>query len=163
MSTYGLNLFPPTMQGFIAHWTQVNATLGASPLLLKNGYTLATFTADRAAIQSAIDAVFPAVNAVQGAIVTRDTVKTAIRLRLVQFRAAIAASLPDSKYAGMLPTLPAVSSNESKFTAPFLDATAIWQLINTEADPGFTPPLVLAGGYTKANFDAEIAALRAAI
>ena len=162
MSTYGLNLFPPTMQGFIAHWTQTNAALGASPLTLKDGYTLAQLTADRAALVSAIDTVIPAVNTVQGAIVSRDTAKTAIRPRLVQFRAAIAASLPDSKYAGMLPTLPATTSNESKFLAPFVDATAIWQLINTEITPGFTPPLVLAGGYTKATFDADIAALRAA-
>ena len=45
ISTIGSYL--PTMQEFIAHWTQVNAALAPGALTLKGGYTLANFTTDR--------------------------------------------------------------------------------------------------------------------
>ena len=160
MGTIPTQLYPQTMQTFIAHWTQVNATLGASPLLLKAGYTLANFTADRTAIVAAMDAVIPAVNTQQGAITLRDQQKTAIKLRLTQFRAALAAFLPDSKYIRMLPTLPSLSVNETRFLAPFVDMSAVWNLVNTEVNAGFTPPLILPGAYTKALFDTDVTNLK---
>jgi hypothetical protein len=162
MPTIAIQFYPPKMQEFIAHWTQVNAVLGASPLLLKGGYTLATFTADRAAIVSAIDAVIPAVNTVQGAIVSRDALKTTLKTKIAQFRAAVNAFFPDSRYSRMIPTAPSFSTNESAFLAPFVDISNVWGLINTETNPGFTPPLLLPGGYTKANLDADIGSLRGA-
>jgi len=45
-----------TAQQFITHWTAVNATLGANPLLLRGTYSLANFTTDRAALQTAVTA-----------------------------------------------------------------------------------------------------------
>ena len=45
------------MQEFISHWTSVNATLGATPLTLRGGYTLALFTTDRTNIVNAINTV----------------------------------------------------------------------------------------------------------
>lgn len=161
MPNIAIQFYPPRMQEFIAHWTQVNATLGASPLLLRGGYTLANFTADRNALVNAIDAVLPAVNTVQGNSATRDLAKAALKTRLAQFRAAVLAFLPDSKYTRMLPTAPPLGINESRFLTPFIDVTAIWNLLNTDVNPGFTPPLLLPGGYSKANFDTDITALKA--
>lgn len=155
-------VYPPKMQEFVAHWTQVNAVLGASPLLLRGGYTLANFTADRAALVAAIDAVIPAINTVQGAIVSRDTLKTTLKVKIAQFRAAVAAYFPDSRYSRMIPTVPAFDAIESVFIAPFVDISNVWNLINTETNPGFTPPLLLPAGYTKANLDTDIAAIRTA-
>jgi hypothetical protein len=40
MPITGIGSFPPTMQEFINHWTQVNATLGATPLTLRGGWSL---------------------------------------------------------------------------------------------------------------------------
>ncbi len=162
MPSISLAIYPPKMQEFIAHWTQVNAALGANPLLLKGGYSLATFTADRTALVAAIDAVVPAINTVQGTIVSRDTLKISLKTRLAQFRAAVIAFFPDSRYSRMLPTSPPLTSIESQFISPFIDVSNIWNLVNTETNPGFTPPLLLPGGYTKANLDTDIAALRTA-
>lgn len=162
MANISFAVYPPKMQEFIAHWTQVNATLGAAPLLLRGGYNLANFTADRNALVNAIDAVIPAINTVQGNIVTRDTLKTALKSKIAQFRAAVNAFFPDSRYSRMIPTVPLYAAIESVFLAPFVDIANIWNLINTEVNPGFTPPLLLPGGYTKANLDTDIAALRAA-
>ena len=72
----------PTTQEFIAHWTQANAELGASPLTLLGGYTLAAFTADRAALETAIVALHPVDNTRANTTTDRDLKKAAIRARL---------------------------------------------------------------------------------
>ncbi len=81
-------IYPPKMQEFIAHWTQVNAVLGAAPLLLRGGYPFVTFTSDRAVLVAAIGAVIPAINTLQSNIVTRNTLKTTLKSKIAQFRAA---------------------------------------------------------------------------
>ncbi len=162
MATISFAIYPPKMQEFIAHWTQVNLLLGVAPLLLRGGYTLANFTADRAVLIAAIDAVIPAINTLQGNIVTRDLLKTTLKGKIAQFRAAVNAFFPDSRYSRMIPTVPVYTAIESNFLAPFIDISNVWNLINTETNPGFTPPLLLPGGYTKAALDTDVAALRAA-
>ena len=57
MPLSGIGSYPPTMQEFINHWTQVNASLGATPLLLRGAYALANFSTDRTNIVNAINAV----------------------------------------------------------------------------------------------------------
>lgn len=162
MSVVAIQIYPPKMQEFIAHWTQVNAVLGANPLTLKGNYSLAAFTTDRTAIVTAIDSIIPVINLVQGNMVTRDTLKVALKTRLAQFRAAVIAFFPDSRYSRMLPTSPPLTNMESQFLTPFIDISNIWSLINIEVNVGFTPPLLLPSGYTKVLFDTDVAALRAA-
>lgn len=152
--------YPPVMQAFIDHWTAVNSAISPTVLSLQGGYVVATFTTDRTAIVNGLGAVIVADNGRQGAKATLDIRKAAMRIRLAQFRGMVLAILPGTKYASMLPTLPRVDAAESKFLAPFTDAANVWLQINTDTIPGFTGPLLLAGGYTLANFNSDITAMR---
>ena len=153
----------PTMQEFIAHWTAVNAALVSPDVLtLSGGYTLANFTADRAAIQTATTAIETVDNGVTAAQTDRELKKAALKTRLEQFRAAIAAQFPGSIYASMLPNAPLKTNIETRFLKPFDDMANLWSRVNTDTIAGFTPPLKLPGGYVLATFTTDLAALRSA-
>jgi hypothetical protein len=154
--------YPPVMQSIIDHWTAVNTAISPTVLTLKGGYALADFTADRTGISDSLDAVIVSDNGRQAAKTDLDTQKSAIRARLSQFRAMVRAQLSSTRYTAMLPTLPVATAAEGAYTKPFTDAANIWQQINTDTIPGFTGPLLLAGGYTLATFNTDLTALRAA-
>ena len=168
MPITGPNTYPPTMQEFIAHWTAVNASLGASPLLLKGAYSLANFTTDRTAIVNAIIALEPFNNTLQQAISDRDIKKAAIKPRIAQFRNAVRYFLQGTPYESALATQPPLETNEAKFLKPLDDMANLWATLNAlpatgaGSIPGFTPPLLLFGGYTLAAFTTELAAMRTA-
>jgi len=150
------------MDEFVAHWTDVNAELAPAALTLQGGYTLALFTADRNTLEQAIIDVEDLENARQTAASARDTLKAAIRTQLGQFRAALRALLPDSKYPRAAPVVPPLGAIESKFLAAFDDMQSLWTRINADASiAGFTPPLVI-GPLTPAAFTTDLAALRVA-
>jgi len=150
------------MQGFIAHWDSVNSAISPDVLTLSGGFTLANFTTARTEIESAMTAIEVADNTRDAAGSVRDQGKSGLLIRFSQVRAAVLTLFPGTIYRRMLPRQPGFSSVESRFLKPFDDAANIWSQINTDSIPGFTPPLKLAGGYTLANFQADIAALRAA-
>lgn len=154
-----------TMQEFIEHWIDVNVFLSGTPtveLKLKGGYTLVAFTADRATLEA--DIVFiDTDNTLELAMADRDLKKEAIRTPLSQFRGAVESQLTDTKYEAALPTLPPIGTDETAYLRPFDDIAILWGKINADKTiPVFTPPLLLAGGYTLANFTTELAAMRAA-
>ena len=161
MPISSVNSYVPTMQAFITHWQQVNAALGASPLLLKDTYTLAQFALDRTAIQNAITFIEGRGSARQFAAGERDRKKAEIAPRLAQFRANVRYQLTETVYASTLPLVPDITRGEGIFLRPFDDMAALWDRVNDEDNtPGFTPPMTLLGGYDLADYIAELAALR---
>jgi hypothetical protein len=166
ITSYGSYL--TTAQQFIAHWNSVNATLGANPIKLKGTYTVADLTTDRTALQAAITALEPLLNALDAAIADRDTKKAAIKPRVLQFRNAVKHYLQGNPLENSLPTQPSLSSVESKFLKPLDDVAALWVSVNAipatgaGSVPGFTPPLTLLGNYPIATFNTDLAALRTA-
>ena len=168
MPLTSLGSYLTTAQAFIAHWTSVNATLGANPLKLKSTYAVSDFTADRAALQTAITALEPSFNALQAAVRDRDLKKAAIKPRVLQFRNAVRFYLQGQPIENSLPVQPALSAIESKFLKPLDDTASLWALVNAipatgvGSVPGFTPPLTLLGAYPIATLTTDIAALRAA-
>jgi len=161
ISTLGSYL--PTITQFSNHWTLVNVELGAlAPLLLQGAYPLATFQVDRAALETAIIAVETADNVRTNAVTDKDLKKFAIRVRHEQFKAMVTGAMPGSIYVKSVPTIPNIKASEGNYLKPFDDIASLWVQINTAPPAGFTAPLLLPGGYTKALFDTELAALRAA-
>jgi hypothetical protein len=152
----------PTMQEFIDHWTDVNTAIAPTVLTLQGGYTVANLTTDRSAVDTAITAVESADNARQIAAGDRDLKKSSARIRLAQFRATVTGLLTGTPYVRTLPKMPRFGDNQGKQLKAFDDVANAWSRINTATIPGFTPPLLLAGGYSLANFTTELAALRAA-
>ena len=168
MPISSIGSYLPTAQVFIAHWTAVNATLGATPLKLKGTYALTDFIADRAALQAAITALEIPSNALAAAISDRDIKKAALKPRVAQFRNALGYYLLGNPLQNSLPVQPTFATVESKFLKPLDDMAALWAQVNAlpatgaGSVPGFAPPLLLIGGYPIATLTADIAALRAA-
>ena len=160
-----LGSYVPVMNAFGVHWVDVNAALGgtsATDLKLQDGFTLAMFLLLGDEVEATIAEMEGWDNARQIAANQRDTLKTALRERLRQFRGMLRVLLSKSKYATAPPVLPDPNLGESRFMAPFDDAADLWGRIDVDTSIlGFTPPLVIIG-YTRATFVADIAALRAA-
>lgn len=163
MPVTAIGSYVPTMQEFAAHWALVNAALGATPLLLRGAYTLVNFNADITAVQAAINASLAATNVFTTASGNLKTRKFNISSRLPQFRKAVSALIPTSGYAYSLPTAPGRTVAESKFANPYQDMFDLWTKINADVSiPGFTPPILIAGGYALAGFTTDLTALRTA-
>ncbi len=162
MPISSVNSYIPTMQAFITHWQEVNAALGATPLRLKDAYTLAQFTLDRTAIENAITAVDGRNGARQFAAGERDRRKSQIVPRVAQFRASVRYLLTGTVFASSLPLVPDITRGEGVFLRPFDDMAVLWDRINDSGGvTGFTPPLTLLGGYNIAAFTDELGILRA--
>ena len=168
MALASFSIYPSAMQAFVAHWTAVNAASGATPLVLHGGYTLANFTTDRAALQTAITTTETTDNTRQAAAGDRDLRKTALKPRIAQFRNAARYFLLNTPYEKALPKQPPLTASEGKFLRAFDDAASLWTTLNAipatgaGSIAGFTPPLKLFGNYALADFNTELAALRAA-
>jgi len=153
-----------TMDEFIAHWEDVNTELGGAPatdLTLQGGFTRDNLIADRATLQTAITDLEDRENDRQIAASSRDIQRDELRDRLNSFRGMLRGKLPGSPYLAAAPKLPGRSAAETKFLAPLDDMSSLWAKVNADtATPGFTPPLLLAGGYDLATFTTDLADLR---
>ena len=153
----------PTMQEFATHWNAVNNALGGVPLILKNGYAVATFLKNRTSVQNAIIATESTSNAREVAAANRDAKKLVILPRLAQFRATVKYELDGSVYVSALPLVPDIKRAEGIFLRPFDDMMTLWERIdNTVSIAGFTPPLTLLGGYNITDFLTDTTDLRQA-
>lgn len=148
---------------FIAHWTQVNATLG-SPIILTGNYGLASLQSDRDDLADEITALEAAINTNQGAISDRDVRRAAVKERMRQFSQLVRGAFPKSRFERMLPRAPGLTSAPGRWMKAMADVQNIWALINavTPVPVGAPIPLILTGGYTLANFGTDQAALNAA-
>lgn len=162
MAISAVGTYLPTVQEFLNHWTQANLELGAAPIVLSDGYTLANFSADRTALENAVLGLQPVDNIRTNTAADRDIKKNALRARLTQFRAIVSGQMAESRYVRSLPKLPNPTANEAAYLAPFNSMASLWKKINASPPKGFTGPLLLQGGYSQANLTADIAALRAA-
>jgi len=163
MPITSIGSYPPTMQDFVTSWASVNATLGATPLTLRGGYTVAQFTTDRTNIINAINAAITTTNTEQFNAATLNILKAPILARAIQFRKWVQSYLPNTPYAQILPDAPKPSSAESKFLDPLTDILNLWTTINADATlTGIPLPIALTGGYLVATFITDLVALRTA-
>lgn len=151
-------------QEYVTHWGLVNTALGGTPateLKLAGNYAVTNLTADRTAFQNAMDAVDNANNQVQVVVGNLEIAKTNLRARLTQFRASVQFQLRNSGYFRSLPTLPRKDAAENETIDAYARMAQLWTQINADSTvAGFTPPLIILGGYTLANFNTDLTALR---
>ena len=107
--------YASTMQQFAQHWQAANTAITPDAIKLENGYLLANFNTDLAALQTA----FTALTAQQAALAglrndARNQRKALVR-RVEQFRRAVLAAIPASNYAAMLPKAPALDAIDTRF------------------------------------------------
>jgi hypothetical protein len=162
MAISSIGSYLGTMDEFIDHWTAVNAAVSPAELLLAGGYALTDFSTDRDAIETALTAVQSADNSRQIAAGNRDLKKAALRMRLAQYRAAVTGILAGTAYSKSPPKLPKFTATPGVFRDALDDMANGWNHVNTDTIDGFTPPLLLAGGYALATFNTDLVDLRAA-
>lgn len=148
---------------FLAHWPLVNTALG-TPLVLTGNYAVAQLTADRASLNTQINALVAAENASQSAIADRDIKRAALRERIRQFNNAVRGFFPSTTYAAQLPRIPGGTAPLGEWSKTLQDVADIWAQINaiTPVPLGAPIPLLLVGGYTRATFVTDQTAMLAA-
>lgn len=152
----GPSSYLSTIDEFIGHWTDVNAALGVNPLILLPGpYTLASLTADRASLSTAITELVNAINTMEGHRTDRNNRKENIRERMRQFDAYVKGVMSASSYPDRIPALVQFASNPGKWIIAMRDREDVWTDINATPPPGFTPPLLLTGGYAVATYTTD--------
>ena len=154
----GIGTYIPTITLFAGHWSNANAASGASPITLKGGYTLTQFSTDKTTLQNAINASLVADQSKKTVTGNLNAAKKTIAPRIPQFNKAVQSLLPGTGYANSTPRQPTLSSAESKFLNPHQDMATLWATINADTSGGAV--IVLAGGYTLAQFNTELTALR---
>jgi hypothetical protein len=123
-----------------------------------NRAALVTLRDDLAAKQTDITGQ---INNVEIAAADLKTMKEALLLRAGQFNDGVRSDLAGTAYAEALPVLPAVGFGPETFVEPMDDIGTLWPKINAAAGiAGFTPPLLLLGGYAVADFATDLAALK---
>lgn len=165
MAITSIGSYLTTANQIDAHWTDVNADRLANSLtalVLPGSYSLADFQAERDALQAALIALEDLDNVMQLAIGDRDAQKQNMRERLRHFRTAGKLYLSRSSYLRAIPTMPRMSTSESRFLRPLDDMASLWTRLNAETGiADFTPPLLLTGGYSISAFATDLTTLRA--
>lgn len=164
MPITGVGSWLPTVDEFLAHWSDVNIALGITPLVLSGAYTRALFSTDRTALATQLADVQSKDNVRQAAAGTRDIQRAVVRPRMLQFGPAVRGFLPGSRYIHAIPRTPAFQDAPGKWRNAMDDMASLWLSVNANSPAvvGFTPPLVLSGSYTQALFNTDATALSTA-
>jgi len=155
--------YVPTANQFISHWEASNLALGAGgPLVTEAGATIAILTGYRDQLDGYRDSVQDKLNAVEIAAGTALLLKTALVARAGEFNRKVRGSLGNTPFARALPQAPQVTDGEASVLEALADIKSLWPRINAATIPGFTPPLLLLGGYPVATYVTDFVALKAA-
>ena len=121
-------------------WTQINAappTGFVAPLVLPTGYTVATFTAELAALRGAYTAVDTATQSATLARARRDALLPNLQTRMKQYRAVVRARLPLT--SPLLANVPAYSPPLGATPAPVV-LLGTWDAASAKAKLSWTTP-----------------------
>lgn len=153
----------PTTDEFSAHWNLVNAALAPGALVLPAGTTRANLESLRTSLGALHAAVQNAINDVETARADLEDRKLALHTRLNQFNDKGRSYLASTTLARALPKVPGLTEGQGTFLPALDDMESLWTRANALAPTGgFTPPLLLLGGYALATFSADLVLLRAA-
>lgn len=155
MAFSGPSSYLETIDEFIGHWTDVNLALAPGNLTLAGSYNLASLQAGRTTLSDGITDLVEAINDVEGHRTDRDNRKVATKERMRQLDAFIRGVLAGSSYVGRIPPLIDLSSNPGNWLIAMRDHRNLWADINASPPAGFTPPLLLTGGYALATFTTD--------
>lgn len=157
----------PTMNEFIAHWTQCNAPLAPDDLIVRlpnnSTRTLAQFTTLRNTVQTAQNNVQ---NALAAAEISRGNIylkKVAMLEQIAIFIALLDGYYQNTDYYAARPYAPQITGSQDSFTRPMVDMMLLWQRLNAGTAPaGVTLPIELSDGTDLAAFTAALTTLQTA-
>lgn len=137
---------------FIAHW-QAHEEL--EDLVLVLGVTQQGLETLNTSLVEALDTVSDAESALNSASKGADRVKRQLGKRLVEFNMAARQWLEGRPEGELVPRVESFTAAPDKFCRPVREALRLWQVVNTGTPPeGLVLPLVLRGGFTRADMEA---------
>ncbi len=155
--------FLPCSAEFSAHWNLVNTALAPAVLVLPAGTTRANLETHHSSLVTLHSGVQNSINEVETARGDLDDRKLALHTRLNQFNDKGRSYLGGTTLARALPKVPGLTEGQGAFLPALDDMESLWTRANALAPTaGFTPPLLLLGGYTLVAFSADLVLLRAA-
>lgn len=158
----GPSSYLPTIDEFVGHWTDVDAALSPALLTLNpDAYGLEQLEIDRGLLASAITTLEVEINDWEVLRGQRDNQKEPLQERMRQLNAYVKSQLRDSSYVEAVRPTIQINEYEGKWLVIMEDCVNMWSDINTAPPAGFTPPLLLHGGYALATFTTDTAALKA--
>lgn len=152
----GPSSYLETIDEFLGHWSDVNTALGLSPLILPGGYTRALLNTARGDLSNQITTLINTINDLEQLRKDREDAKALVRERMKQFISFVRGVLGDTNAVTRLPDLVPYAANQGQWILCMRDIRELWLDINTTPPAGFTPPLLLTGGFTQANFATEV-------
>ena len=165
MAITGNASYIPTMDEFLAHWTQCNAALspGALAPRLPNNTTVnrAQFVTQRDALlnqETTVQSCLGAQQIPRGDIELR---KAALLAQFTLFTNTMDAYYQNTDFYAARPYAPSMTSGQEFFTRPLVDMMTLWEKLNAGAAPaGVTLPLVLDDGTDQGMFGSLVSALQ---
>ena len=157
--------YVPTMDEFSAHFSQCNAVLGASPLIIRlpddSTINLVQFDALRTTVQTRQLAVQDKLINQQIARAIVEQQKTELLDTLNGFNQFINAYYQDTRFLSARPDAPGITEGQERFSGPLFDAMLLWEKVNAGPAPaGVTLPVTLPDGTTQGSFASAISALQ---
>jgi hypothetical protein len=166
MPIVDLGSYIVTGQAFEAHWSDVNVDRVANTLpelALPDGFVLGNLSTDITALQASMSVVDDLINGQSLATAARDTLRTSLRERVIEFREAVNYRLKDSGYARALPDTPQAGASEQKLLKALDDMQSVWTRVDAATGvPNFTAPLLLRNNIALSDFTTELSTLRTA-
>lgn len=162
MPVSGPSTYLSTIDAFLQHWLDADAAVGPPGIVLVGGYNRAALVTDRATLATKMADLETLINARELAGADRDTRRAAMGERIRQFGAIVRGQFKNTVYRGVAPRVPNSTASGGVWGKALDDMANGWSRINTAPPAGFTPPLLLAGGYNLATFNTDATALKAA-
>jgi hypothetical protein len=161
MAISGPASYISTTDEFLGHWETADIELGAgNEIVLPDGTNRAGLLAKRNELEGLRNTVTTKLTDQELNREEIESKKTALLLRINQFNDAVRSDFAGTKWERVLKDVPKMNDGQSNFVDPLVASNHIWTRLNAAIAPA--APLTLLGGYTQANFAADITALNAA-
>lgn len=165
MPIQGIGSYGPTSEEIEDSWLAANGLLApAAPLTLQGAYTVEQFGLDRTAMLALIDETSALAAQVRLKAGARDILKALLPARMTQFRGMVAVKYRGTTYDGVVGASPRVGEDVARFLKLLKDVATDWAALNddvlTATQVNFSLPMTLMGGYTLAQFQADLAELQ---
>ena len=153
----------PTINEFIAHWTEVNNTLPAPLVVMKPdqmAHSLQSFTGLRNTIEQQANDVIDALNDQEIARGEINLKKKQMLKWINEFVGLLDVYWQGTGFLNARPFVPSESDGQENFASPMRDMASLWLKLNAGTAPsGITLPLLLSDGTDQAAFAQALAAL----
>jgi hypothetical protein len=165
MPITGPSSYPAVIGEFLGHWEAVNAVVGGLyGIGLQGGIMREDLVALQGELEAKRDAVTDAGVDRSLARAQLDVLIAKLQGKMVEFNRRVRADFAGTPYERALPVAFSVGDAEAAVRETLRHMGRVWEKINqiSPAPAGVAMPLVLLGGYSRANFDLDRTALRMA-